>query len=232
MRRRHVNAPAPTGSAPTGRDAVSPRRELVGALALDLVAPLVVFYGLRAAGVDLWLALVLSLLPPGVRAVWTVVTRRRIDALAVFTLSVLLVSVALSFVAGSPRTLLARDGWMTALAGIWILATLLWTPLYFQAIRSFTSAAVRERAETAWRASPPFRRVMRVATAIWGAGLVVDAAIRVVLAYSLPVDSVPLISALQYVVVFVGLEVSSQLYVRRKGGHHLQVEPTPGVVVS
>lgn len=225
-----MNAPAPTESVPTGSGEVSPRRELVGALALDVVAPLVVFYGLRAAGVGPWLALVLGLVPPAARAVWTVVTRRRIDALAVFTLSVLLISVALSFVAGSPRTLLARDGWMTGLAGIWILATLLRTPLYFQAIRSFAPAAVRERAETAWRASPAFRRVLRVATAIWGVGLVVDAVVRVVLAYTLPVDTVPLISALQYVVVFVGLEVSSQIYVRRKAGHQLRVEPAPGVV--
>jgi hypothetical protein len=199
----------------------SPRRAVASNLAVNLGAPLAVFYGLRAAGIDQWSALTLSLVPPGLRAVWMLFTRRRIDALAAFTLSILVISVALSFTTGSPRLLLARDGWLTAAVGLWVLLTLLRTPLYFQAVRSFTTGALRERAESAWRTAPRFRRVMRVATAIWGLGLVLDAGLRVVLAYTLPIDDVPLVSALQYIVVFAALEGSSQLYVRRAGGRYL-----------
>lgn len=220
-----MNTPAPVVEPATKVSDAHPRRDLAVALAVNLVAPLAVFYGLRAAGVDQWLALVLGVIPPGIRAVQTIVTRRRIDPLAVFALGILVISVAVSFVAGGPRLLLAKDGWMTGVAGIGILATLLWTPFYFHAIRSFTPSATRERAEAAWHESPSFRHVMRVATAIWGVGLVLDAGVRVVLAYSLPIDSVPLISGLQYVVVFVALEVSSQLYVRRKAGPDLAAKP-------
>ncbi|WP_067177260.1 VC0807 family protein [Microtetraspora niveoalba] len=210
-----MNTPATT--AKEDGKPTDPRREAVINLIVNVAAPLAVFYGLRAAGADQWLALTLGVLPPGVRAMWTVATRRRIDALALFTVSILVLSVAVSFLAGSPRFLLAKDGWMTAVGGLWILATLPRTPFYFQVIRSFTAGATRERAETAWRESTAFRHMLRVATAIWGVGLVLDAGVRVVLAYSLPVDRVPLISGLQYVAVFAALEVSSQIYLRRAG---------------
>ncbi|MFG1958893.1 VC0807 family protein [Nonomuraea sp. NPDC049028] len=206
-----------TAPATTGGKSPDPRREVVINLVLNVAAPLAIFYGLRAAGVGQWLALALGVVPPGVRAVWTVTKRRRVDGLAVFTLSILVLSVAVSFLTGSTRFLLAKDGWMTAVAGLWMLATLPRTPFYHQAIRSFTTGATHERAEIAWRDSPAFRHMMRVATAIWGVGLVLDAGVRVVLAYTLPVDRVPLVSGLQYVAVFVALEVSSQIYLRRAG---------------
>ncbi|MEV4108021.1 VC0807 family protein [Nonomuraea sp. NPDC049695] len=214
-----MNAPgAAVGPEPPRKSRTAdPRREVILNLGVNVVAPLAVFYGLRAAGVNQWLALTLAVLPPGIRAVLTVAVRRRIDALALFTLTILVLSVAASFLSGSARFLLAKDGWMTAVGGIWILATLPRTPFYFQAIRAFTGGATRDRAETAWRESPAFRHMLRVATAIWGVGLVLDAGVRFVLAYSLPIDKVPLISGLQYVVVFAALEVSSQVYLRRKG---------------
>jgi hypothetical protein len=87
----------------------------------------------------------LGMAPPAIRAAHTVATRRRVDALALFTLSILLLSVAVSFLTGSPRFLLAKDGWLTAAGGLWILATLPRTPFYFQAIRSVTTGAPRPR---------------------------------------------------------------------------------------
>jgi hypothetical protein len=59
--------------------------------------------------------------------------------------------------------------------------------------------------------------MMRVASAIWGVGLVADAGVRLALASTLTIDQVPLASGLQYVVVFFALEVGSQIYVRRTG---------------
>ncbi|KZM70024.1 hypothetical protein AWN90_05390 [Nocardia terpenica] len=55
---------------------------------------------------------------------------------------------------------------------------------------------------------------MRIATAIWGIGLVLDAVVRVVFAYTLPVDTVPLLNGLQYIVVIVVLEAGSLAAVR------------------
>jgi hypothetical protein len=194
----------------------NPRKAVVINLGVNLIAPLALFYGLRAAGMDQWLALMLGGVPPTVHAVYTAIARRRLDGLALFTLSILLGSVATSFVIGSPRFLLAKDGWMTAVAGLWILVTLRGTPFLQQFVQSLTTGDVHTRLTTCWRDSPAYRHAMRVATSMWGVGLVLDAGIRVVLAYSLPVDQVPLISTLQYFVVYLGLEIGSRLYLRRK----------------
>ncbi|WIX82083.1 VC0807 family protein [Amycolatopsis carbonis] len=141
------------------------RRELIVNLAINLVAPAALFYGLRALGVNQWLALLAGVVPPAVRAVQTVVTKRRVDTLAVFTLSILVLSVATSFLSGSPRFLLAKDGWMTAAAGLWMLATLLRTPFLYQVLRSFLGQAARDRMERNWLGSPTYRHVLRVTTA-------------------------------------------------------------------
>ncbi|GAA3432767.1 VC0807 family protein [Kutzneria kofuensis] len=200
----------------TQQRSTDPRRAVVVNLAINLVAPLALFYGLRAAGVDQWLALVLGAIPPTVHAVYGVVVRRKIDALALFTLSILVLSVATSFVTGSPRFLLAKDGWMTAVAGLWILVTLWRTPFLQQFVLSFTTGDAHERAVINWRDSPTYRHVLRMATVMWGVGLVADAVVRVVLAYALPVDQVPLVNTLQYVVVYAALEIGTRLYLRRK----------------
>jgi hypothetical protein len=200
----------------------SPRRTVAVNLVVNVAAPIAIFYGARAVGVNQWWALMLSALPPAVHGVQTIVARRRIDALGVFTLSILGLSLLASFLTGSPRLLLARDGWLTATGGLWMLATLARTPFYYQIVRVVLSGAMRERAEAAWRDSPRFRHSMRVATAIWGTGLVLDAGVRVALAYSLPIDQVPLVNGLQYVVVFLILEVSSRVYVRRAAGRDLR----------
>jgi hypothetical protein len=200
----------------TQQRAADPRRAVVVNLAINVVAPLALFYGLRAAGVDQWLALMAGAIPPTAHAVYGVVVRRKIDALALFTLSILGLSVATSFLTGSPRFLLAKDGWTTAIAGVWILATLWRTPFLQQFIVALTSGETHQRFVLSWRDSPTYRHVLRMATAMWGVGLLGDSVVRVVLAYALPVDQVPLISTLQYVAVYAALEIGTRLYLRRK----------------
>ncbi|QVQ53776.1 hypothetical protein J4H86_08710 [Spiractinospora alimapuensis] len=203
----------------------SPQREIVMSLVVNAVIPIVVFYGLRVAGVDQWLALLLGLIPPAANTAYSVVTKRRIDMLAGLVMTALLLSVALSFLTGSPRTLLARDGWVTAVVGIAILLTLArTTPYYLFALRTFTGGTVRERIDVAWRDTPAFRRVVYVGTAIWGSALLIDAVSTVVLAYTMPIDTVPLIGAIKLVALILLAEVCSQVYFRQKGKPLLNLE--------
>lgn len=215
----HVADPAPAGNQ------VSSQREIVMSIVVNAVVPIAVFYGLRAVGVDQWLALMLGLVAPAASTAHSMVTKRRIDMLAGLVMTALLLSVALSFLTGSPRTLLARDGWVTAVVGIWILLTLARsTPYYLFALRTFTGGALREQIEAAWRDTPAFRGVVYVGTTIWGSALLIDAVSTVVLAYTMPIDSVPLIGAIKLVVLIVLAEVCSQVYFRWKGKPHLDLE--------
>lgn len=211
-----ADADADAGPAPsTSRGADSPLRNLLPSLVIDVAAPIGLYYGLRAAGLGMWTALLLGMVPPTIRAGWTLTRRRRIDGLALFTLTILLASVLVSFVTGSPRLLMAKDGWTTGLAGIWILATLARRPFVYQFVCSFQSAEGRATAETCWNESATYRRTMRGVTSIWGVGMLLDAGVRVVLAYTLPIGTVPLVGGLQFVAVYLVLQWISQIYGRR-----------------
>lgn len=192
----------------------TPDRLLVQSLLLNVAAPLAVFYGLRAAGADLWWAVLASAVPPTVEALLTVVRERRVGMLGILVLSMVALGAALSAVTGSPRFMFAKDGWMTGIVGLVFLCTLRGQPVIHRILSSVTKGDRRAEIERNWQVSPTFRHVMRLLTAVWGAGLLLDSVVRVVLAYTLPVDSVMLVTTLQYVALFVALEVFSRRYGR------------------
>ncbi|MBK1787649.1 hypothetical protein JHE00_25260 [Prauserella sp. ASG 168] len=193
-------------------------------LLFDLVVPIVGFYVLRALGVEPVLALILAGVPTIVHFGYRAIAKRKLDALGIFVLVVLAGSVALSFVTGSARFLLAREGWFTGVIGIGFLATL-WTarPLAFRMARGMlehSTLAATLRPDTwdaRWEGSARFRRTWRVATVLWGVGLLADAVARVVMAYTLPTDTVPALGGVLWAVTFVLLQVVQHLYFTKVG---------------
>lgn len=101
-------------------------RANVMTVGFDVIVPMVLFYGLRAAGVSQWWALMAGVLAAVPYVLWTVARNRRVDLVAVFTLSVLVLSVVLGLLSDDPRTLAIREGWTAALGGLfglWMLVT-------------------------------------------------------------------------------------------------------------
>jgi hypothetical protein len=76
-----------------------------------------------------------------------------------------------------------------------------------------------------WETEPMFRRVWRVATTIWGVMLLADAVVRVVTAYTLPVDVVPGFNDVLWAVLFVALQVVGSVYFHRAGRYRLLFRP-------
>ncbi len=64
-------------------------------------------------------------------------------------------------------------------------------------------------------------------TLAFGLAFVVDAAARVVMAYTLPLDLVPLLSVLLLVVLLVAIVQTGKAYGRRHLGDVLAADPTP-----
>jgi hypothetical protein len=52
---------------------------------------------------------------------------------------------------------------------------------------------------------------------MWGAGLLLDAVLRVVLVYTIPLDAFPLISTLLLLALLVGLSAFNNWYYNRHG---------------
>ena len=71
--------------------------------------------------------------------------------------------------------------------------------------------------DSLWEQVPRFRHIWRVATAIWGLALLIDAAIRVLMAYTLPIDLVPALGGALWPVTFIALQVVVNAYFQRAG---------------
>ncbi|MFG2181780.1 VC0807 family protein [Streptomyces abikoensis] len=198
------------------------RKLLVLQLVFELALPLGGYYGLRAAGVSQWAALTIGSLLALPWLVHGMVKRRRVEVMAVFTLTLMVVGALMSMVTGDPRTLLVRDSWIAALAGFWVLGTLLTRrPFMMTFAQAIVVAKIGEAGwrewEARWETEAPFRRAIRVLTAVWGTVLTLDAGVRVVLACTAPVDLVPTLSTAQWLVVLAGLLVFHNRYITRHG---------------
>lgn len=204
---------------PTGRDGSSggtPRRRLLVSMALDVALPLGVYYGLRALGAGQWLALVLSGAIALARLAYQVIRSGKVELLPLFSLTIVLAGTLLSLVTGDPRLLLARESYLTAILGTWILATLAMArPFLFTVTRDLMAGDAARAWAADWGRSPQFRRVLRLLTLGWGGAFLVDAVARVVMAYTLPVDLVPVLSTALLVVLLVTMVQVSKSAGRR-----------------
>ena len=217
-----------TGAPSAGR--ARPTTLLAG-MAVDLVLPVIVYYGLRSVGVAPMPALLASALPPLVSVVVTAVRGRRPDGLGLVVAASVLVGALLSGTSGDPRALLMRDGWLTGAWSVVFLVGLRWgRPLTFTLARPLLEGrriwdprggGLRAPRPESWdelySTEPRFRRIWRVTAVIWATAFAVDAGLRIAMATALPVDVVPALSAALWPVTLVLLQVVTNVYLAVAG---------------
>jgi len=238
-----VSAPsqeaAPAAAAPAPAQAQAPQatglKRQLALLVLDVGAPIGLYYGLRAAGLSTLVALGAGAIVSAVGVIIQLITRRRLDGVGGVVVVSVLATIALSLITDSPRFLLARDGFITALWGLWFLATLRarWGPLsrrpaafalarpLMEGRRPFGTASWDE----VWAREPAFQKIWRVSTIIWGAGLLADAVLRVLMSYTLPVGAVPGLGGVLWPVTFILIQVVTNVYYHRAGLYRLLGAP-------
>jgi len=170
-------------------------------LAADFGLPLAVFYGLRAAGVETYRALVIAAVVSAAIAVVPLVAYRRLDGMAAYMAIMMLGSVGISLLAGSTQFLLAREAVMTGVTGVWFIASVrARRPLVYLFSKPLLEGRFRWPSswDQLWERAPRFRRMWRVSSVLWGIGSLADAALRVVMAYTLPADVVPALGTALY----------------------------------
>jgi hypothetical protein len=190
----------------------------------EVLVPMALFYGLRLAGVSQWWALMAGVLVAAPYVLWTVVRNRKVDLVALVTLSVLVLSVVLGLLSDDPRTLAIREGWTAALGGLfgaWMLVTVfIGRPAQLTLGR--TIAEVKRGAEGAaawagrWDTDARFRRGLRINTAAWGGVLVVSAVAHIVLVYTLPIDLIALVTNVQWFAMLAALVVWHVWYLKKE----------------
>jgi intracellular septation protein A len=163
-------------------------------LILDVAVPLGSYYLLKNGfGMSTMAALGWSSVVPAVRTGWSVVKERKVNALAGLILLVNLVGLALSLVAGDPRLMLAKDSGVSSVIGIAVLVSvMLGRPMMTEAMKPFLVKGDAAKS-AAWDrlavGSPRFMKAERTFSLVWGSVLLGECVVRVVGAYSLPIDT-------------------------------------------
>ncbi|MDT8912233.1 VC0807 family protein [Amycolatopsis sp. PS_44_ISF1] len=182
---------------------------------LDVLVPLAVYYGLRAAGAGIYLSLLGGAAGSVAGAAVALARTRRVTALTGYVLTMMVLSTAVALIAGSPRFLLAREGWITGVTGVWFIASLAAPrPLVYLFSRPLLEGRLRwpPAWDRMWERSPRFRRMWRTSSLLWGVATLTDSAARVVMAYTMPVDLVPALGTALYVATSVVIVVVTNLY--------------------
>jgi hypothetical protein len=184
---------------------------VAGVLARDVLLPYGVYLALHLAGLSNLLALIAGAAVALLVAVTSAVRQRRLNALTLIVLVTLVLSIVVSLITGNARVTLARDCVITGGLGVVFLASLArHRPVLFHVLAPLAGARLpggeagfAERYET----SAELRSALRVTTAVWGAVLLADAALRLAAVALLPVtDAATAATALTIatVVVLVG----------------------------
>ena len=162
-------------------------RPVLQTVLLDVAPPLVVYYGLRAAGVSEYVALLSATVLSGVRVVYGVVKSRRLDPFAIYLLLTFGLSLAVGLATTDPKAILIGNTLVNGIGGLLFLGScVVGTPLTQVVGERFRTPEddVPTPAETA-----RLRRVHVRLSAMWGVGLLVEVAIRLVVIANLSVDA-------------------------------------------
>ncbi|WP_369248294.1 VC0807 family protein [Streptomyces sp. R41] len=189
-----IEAPAGTTAATADIDGGSAVRQTFLPLILDVAVPMGSYYLLKSGfGMSTMAALGWSSVVPAVRTVWGVVKERTFNGLAALILFVNVVGLLLSLVAGDPRLMLAKDSGVSSVVGIGILVSvMLGKPMMTTALKPFITKgdAVKTAAwERLLSGSERFRKFERTFSLVWGVALFGECLVRIVGAYTLPIDT-------------------------------------------
>ncbi|MET8946672.1 VC0807 family protein [Streptomyces sp. NPDC004542] len=190
-------------------------------LIMDVAVPLGSYYLFKDAfGTSTFAALAWSSVVPAARTTWSVVKERRTNGLAGLILVVNVVSLLLSFVSGDPRLMLVKDSGVSSTVAIGILVSVvLGKPMMTAALKPFLvkddaakEAAWQRLASGAAAGSAVFLRKERAFSVVWGVALLAECLVRLVGAYTLPVETmVWLGGVIMAVTVLLGFVVSGAL---------------------
>ena len=201
-----------------GSPVVRPRfGGLYRSLLINVGIPLIVVQVLLHRGVPAVTSLAVAAVFPFVDGIVILVRTRRLEPLAALSLIAIVLGVATASISGNPAFAVAKESVFTAVFGSVFLGSLATRrPLIFQFGKQFSTGG-DPAAIAAWDARweiPGFRRVIRLMTAVWGCGLLAEAALRLIIAFTLPVSISTIASPVLGVVVILGLVVWTNAYVR------------------
>lgn len=195
-------------------------------VAFDFFAPLGIFYGLLWSGFSLYVALLASAALSALTALVSYVRGTSGQRFAPYMLALALAGFAIALVTGSDRFLLAKESVLTAAIGFYFFGSI-WSerPLAYRLTRPMLESAYGRWVgifgprswEELWDRESRFRFIWKVATAMWAAATLIDAVLRVVIAYTMPIDTVPALQFALFIVTLLLMQVITNVYYTTSG---------------
>ncbi|MBD0708077.1 hypothetical protein BU197_06590 [Streptomyces sp. CBMA291] len=189
-------------------------------IGLTVVAPILTYDTLTDRGWSEFAALLAGSVWPVLDSAVMIAWRRKVDEFAVVTLVFLVITAVVSLLgAHTARALLVKDSGVTGLFGLLCLGTLLAPrPLMFYFGRKFATDGTP--ASTAWWNGmwqyEGFRSTLRTMTLVWGVAYVVEALVRIALAYTLSTSAMVVLSPVMIYTVLGALAVWTAWFGRRR----------------
>jgi hypothetical protein len=190
------------------------------ALLVSLLGSALLFYALRAVGLDVHGALLTATVAGAVPTAVRLARGHRPHGLEAFFTVLLLGAVVVALLPGSGRFVLAKESLLTAATGVWfLLSNRAARPLAYQFARPLAEGRLGWPAdwERLWSDSPAFRAMWRRSSTAWGVGTLADAVLRVVLVWTVPADAVPALNLALFVATAVLLNIGTTVFYARCG---------------
>jgi hypothetical protein len=185
--------PSPANSAKVAQ-ATRPAaiRSIIISLVINGAIPFLIYWVLtNFTSVSQFIALIASGVPSLIVSIVDIIRQKRIDFLASIVLIAIGVGLIITALGGDPKIYLIRESFFTITFGLAFLVSLvLARPIMFYIARHF--AAGNDPASVAhfnsfWQ-NERFRHSMRVMSAVWGIGLLLEAVIRISLVITLSIE--------------------------------------------
>lgn len=190
---------------------------LYRSLIVSVALPLIVVQVLLRTGTPAVAALAIAAIFPFGDALVTLVRKRRFDPIAVLSLVAIVVGIGTSGITGNVGFAVAKDSLFTLVFGLIFLGSLAAPrPMIFVLGKQFATGG-DPAAAAAWDARwslSGFRRTVRLITVVWGCGLLLEAVLRVVAAFTLPVTTSTVVSPVLQVVTLAALILWTTNYTR------------------
>ena len=203
-------APIAPAAPPTASAAATHPLSSLRTLAIDVALPLGSYFLLRdGLGASLWLSLAVSSIGPAARSAWGLV-RGTPNPLAGLMLAVNIAGIAVSFLTGDPRLMIAKDSVVSSVIAFAILGSAAARrPLLSVGLKAYLTRDTAERV-AAWdrlaERSRRFRGLELLFSGIWGTALLAECAARLIGAFTLPVATMAWLGTV-FTVGAIGLAV-------------------------
>lgn len=168
-------------------------RGIIVSIVINGAFPFLIYWVLtNRTSISPFLALVATGIPSLLHTLVGLLRQKRIDFLAGLVLAGIVISIIITVLGGDPKVYLIRESFFTITFGLVLLVSLaLPRPIMFYLARHFASGNDPSnivRFNSLWQEHENVRRRLRVMTAVWGIGLLLEATIRIILVIMLSVQ--------------------------------------------